>query len=35
MQPTTLQMIQWFFEGIYKVGIPFLLVITAFHLYKK
>jgi hypothetical protein len=35
MNPTTCQMISWFFEGILKLGIPFLLTISAFYIYRK
>jgi hypothetical protein len=35
MNPTTCQMITWFFEGIAKVGIPFILVCLSFYIYRK
>ena len=35
MNPTDCQMISWFFEGIAKIGIPLLLTIAAFQIYRK
>lgn len=35
MNPTDCQLISWFFEGISKVGIPLLLAIAAFQIYRK
>jgi hypothetical protein len=35
MNPTTCQMLGWFFEGIAKVGIPFILVCLSFYIYRK
>ena len=35
MNPTICQMISWFFEGIFKVGIPMLAIIIALRIGKQ
>ena len=35
MNPTDSQMISWFFEGIFKLVIPILVIIIAFQIEKQ